>query len=105
MNRSAMSRIRVALNALLLLPGCLAGAAVAMAATGQPALAGTVPHAPSGWTTVFGADFAGAAGSAPSSANWFSDTGTDKGSREVNRNTGSTSNVYRGGDGHLGVEA
>jgi beta-glucanase (GH16 family) len=105
MNRSAMSRIRVALNALLLLPGCLAGAAVAMAATGQPALAGTVPHAPSGWTTVFGADFAGAAGSAPSSANWFSDTGTDKGSREVNRNTGSTSNVYRDGKGHLVLKA
>jgi beta-glucanase (GH16 family) len=105
MNRSAMSRIRVALKALLLLVSGLAGAAVAVAATGQPALAGTVPPAPSGWTTVFGDNFAGAAGSAPSSANWFHDTGTDSGNKEVNRNTGSTSNVYRDGKGHLVLKA
>ena len=101
MNRSAMSRIRVALNAVLL----LTGAAVAVAATGQQALAGTVPPAPSGWTTVFGTDFAGAAGSAPSSANWFYDIGTDTGNKEVNTNTNSTSNVYRDGKGHLVVKA
>jgi Ricin-type beta-trefoil lectin domain len=101
MNRSAMSRIRVALNAVLL----LTGAAVAVAATGQQALAGTVPPAPSGWTTVFGTDFAGAAGSALSSANWFYDLGTDSGNKEVNHNTSSTSNVYRDGKGHLVVKA
>src|ERR1700690_3323404 len=101
MNLPATLRVPVGLNALLL----LAGAAVAVAAAGQPALAGTVPPAPSGWTTVFGDDFAGAAGSAPSSANWFYDTGTDKGNKEVNRNTSSTSNVYRDGKGHLVLKA
>ena len=84
MDRPVTSRVRVALNALILLAGCLAGAAVAVA-TGQQALAGTVPSAPPGWTTVFGDDFAGAAGSAPSSANWFYDIGTDSGNEEINR--------------------
>ena len=65
MDRPVTSRVCVALNALILLAGCLAGATVAVA-TGQQALAGTVPPAHSGWTTVFGDHFAGAAGSAPS---------------------------------------
>jgi beta-glucanase (GH16 family) len=101
MNRPATLRVRVALNALLL----LAGVAVAVAAAGAPALAGTVPPAPSGWTTVFGDNFAGAAGSTPSSANWFYDIGTDTGNKEVNNNTSSTSNVYRDGNGHLVLKA
>ncbi len=78
MERPAMPRVRVALNALILLAGCLAGAGVAVA-TAQQALADTVPPAHPGWTTVFGDDFAGAAGSAPSSANWFYDIGIDSG--------------------------
>jgi len=101
MNRPATLRVRVALNALLL----FAGAAVAVAATGPSAFAGTVPSAPSGWTTVFSDNFAGAAGSAPSSANWFYDIGTDTGNKEVNNNTSSTSNVYRDGQGHLVLKA
>ena len=104
MDRPAMSRVRVALNALILLAGCLAGAGVAVA-TAQQALADTVPPAHPGWTTVFGDDFAGVAGSAPSSANWFYDIGTDSGNSEVNRNTSSTSNVYLDGEGHLVLKA
>jgi beta-glucanase (GH16 family) len=103
MDGPVTSRVRVALNALILLAGCLAGAAVAVA-TGQQALAGTVPPAPSGWTTVFADDFAGAAGS-PSSANWFYDIGMDRGNAEIEHNTSSTSNVYLDGKGHLVLKA
>ena len=48
-------------------------------------------------------DFAGPAGSAPSSANWFYDLGTDSGNQEVKRNTNSTSNVCPDSKGHLVV--
>ena len=54
---------------------------------------------------MFRDDFAGAAGSAPSSASWFYDIGTDSGNSEVNRNTSSTSNVYLDGQGHLVLKA
>src|SRR5580704_12345210 len=104
MHRPVMLCVRIALNALILLAGCLAGVAVAVA-TGQPALAGTVPPAPPGWTTVFGDDFAGAAGSAPSASNWFYDIGTGYGTGEVENTTNSTSNVYLDGDGHLVLKA
>ena len=104
MHRPVTLFVRITLNALILIAGCLAGAVVAVA-TGQQALAGTVPPAPPGWTTVFGDDFAGAAGSAPSSANWFYDLHTDSGNQEVNLNTNSTSNVYLDGKGHLVLKA
>jgi beta-glucanase (GH16 family) len=104
MDRPVMSRVRIALNALILLAGCLAGATVAVA-TAQQALAATVPPAPPGWTTVFGDDFAGAAGSAPSSANWFYDIGMGLGNMEIDRATSSTANVYLDGKGHLVVKA
>ena len=109
MDRPIMARVRVALNVLILLAGGLAGglagASVAVA-TGQQALAGTVPPAPPGWTTVFRDDFAGAAGSAPSSANWFYDIGTDSGHpSEVDHDTSSTSNVHLDGKGHLVLKA
>jgi beta-glucanase (GH16 family) len=104
MDRPITSRVRVALNALILLAGCLAGA-VAAVATGQQALAGTVPPPPPGWTTAFRDDFTGAAGSAPSSANWFYDLGTDSGNEEIDHNTSSTSNVYLDGKGHLVLKA
>ena len=104
MDHPATSRVRVVLSALILLAGGLAGTAVAVA-TAAPALAGTVPPAPPGWTTVFGDDFDGAAGSGPSMANWFYDIGTDSGNQEVNSNTNSTSNVYLDGNGHLVIKA
>jgi hypothetical protein len=105
MDQPVRSRVRTALNVLVLLVGCLAGTAVVGAVTAQQAVADTVPPAPSGWTTVFGDDFAGAAGSAPSSANWFYDIGTGFGTGEIEHTTSSTSNVYLDGNGHLVLKA
>jgi hypothetical protein len=104
MNRRFGARIRVALNALVLLAGCLAGTALAISNAPQ-ALADTVPPAPAGWTTVFGDNFAGPAGSAPSSANWFYDIGTGYGTGEIEHTTSSTNNVYLDGNGHLVLKA
>jgi hypothetical protein len=88
-----------------LLAGC-ATAVVTTALAGTPsALADTVPPAPPGWATVFGDDFAGAAGSAPSSANWFYDIGTGFGTGEKEQTTNSTNNVYLDGGGHLVIKA
>lgn len=84
-----------------LLAGCLTGTVITTAA----AQAGTVPPPPAGWTTVFSDDFAGPAGSAPSSANWFYDIGTNYGTGEIENTTNSTSNVYLDGDGDLDITA
>jgi hypothetical protein len=72
---------------------------------------GTSPPPP-GWTPVWSDNFAGAAGSAPSSANWTEDTGTTSaagaanwGTGEVETMTNSTSNVYLDGGGHLDITA
>jgi Ricin-type beta-trefoil lectin domain/Glycosyl hydrolases family 16 len=75
--------------------------------TALPASAGQVPPPPSGWSTVFSDDFAGAAGSAPSSANWMYDTGpgSDFGTGEIETMTNSTSNVYLDGNGDLDITA
>ena len=43
MGQPVRSRVRIALNALVLLAGCLAGTAVVAAVTAQQALADTVP--------------------------------------------------------------
>jgi hypothetical protein len=74
-------------------------------AAAPSALADSVPPAPAGWTTVFGDNFAGAAGSAPSSANWFYDLGTGYGTGEKEQTTNSTGNVYLDGNGHLVLKA
>jgi len=92
--------------AAVLAAGCLTGvAATSLAVGSSPALADTVPPAPAGWTTVFGDNFAGAAGSAPSSANWFYDIGTGFGTGETEQTTNSTSNVFLDGNGHLVLKA
>ena len=70
---------RSVLTALALLAGGLAGVVATGLVRAPAARADTVPPPPSGWTTVFGDNFAGAAGSAPSSANWFYDIGTGYG--------------------------
>jgi hypothetical protein len=88
-----------------LFAGCLTGTMTAALADSPSALADTVPPAPSGWTTVFGEDFAGPAGSAPSSANWFYDIGTGYGTGEKEHTTNSTDNVYLDGNGHLALKA
>ena len=58
-----------------------------------------------GLDDVFGDNFAGPAGSAPSSANWFYDIGTGYGTGEKEQTTNSTSNVYLDGNGHLVLKA
>ena len=110
-------RLRSLLSALVLVAGLVTGAAVTAlvaapaahastpARADSAAPASTVPGAPSGWTTVFGDDFAGAAGSPPSSANWFYDIGTGYGTGEVENTTDSTSNVYLDGNGDLDITA
>ncbi|HEY2519398.1 MAG TPA: discoidin domain-containing protein [Streptosporangiaceae bacterium] len=98
-------RARAAATALILLAGCLATVVVTSVAHAPAARADTVPPAPSGWTTVFGDNFAGSASSAPSASNWFYDIGTGYGTGEHEQTTNSTSNVYLDGGGHLVLKA
>jgi hypothetical protein len=95
---------RTVISALLLFASCLTAVAFSALAV-TPAKADTVPPAPAGWTTVFGDNFAGAAGSAPSAQNWFYDIGTGYGTGETEQTTNSTSNVYLDGNGHLVLKA
>src|ERR1700734_2693102 len=97
--------LRAALTALALRAGGLASVALTTLAAPTAARADTVPPPPSGWTTVFGDDFAGAAGSAPSASNWFYDIGTGYGTGEIENTTNSTNNVYLDGNGHLVLKA
>src|SRR6185437_3085251 len=104
--RSGWRGLRCAASAALLGAACLTGVTLTTLATAtSPALADTVPPAPSGWTTVFGDNFAGTANSAPSSANWFYDIGTGFGTGETEHTTNSTSNVFLDGNGHLVLKA
>src|ERR1700729_1855718 len=102
-------RHRSALGYVLSPGALLAGSLITVAITsvaGVPAAyADTVPQPPAGFTTVFGDNFAGAAGSAPSAANWFYDIGTGYGTGEKEQTTNSTSNVYLDGNGHLVLKA
>jgi hypothetical protein len=102
--RSRLYRSRAAMTALTVVAsGLAAGVATMLNATA--ASADTVPAPPSGWTTVFGDNFAGAAGSAPAAANWFYDIGTGYGTGEQEQTTNSTNNVYLDGNGHLVLKA
>jgi hypothetical protein len=103
--RPGSQRARSALTALALLAGGLASVVATGLVRAPAARADTVPPPPSGWTTVFGDNFAGTAGSAPSSANWFYDIGTGYGTGEKEQTTNSTSNVYLDGNGHLVLKA
>src|SRR5713226_1075959 len=96
---------RPVLTALALLAGGLASVVATGLVRAPAARADTLPPPPSGWTTVFGDNFAGAAGSAPTSANWFYDIGTGYGTGESEQTTSSTSNVYLDGNGHLVLKA
>src|SRR5260370_18301427 len=99
--RPGSLRPRAVLTTLVLLAGSLTGVMTTTLFTAPAAGADTVPPPPAGWTTVFGDNFAGPAGSAPSSANWFYDIGTGFGTGEKEHTTNSTSNVYLDGNGHL----
>jgi hypothetical protein len=103
--RQTRLRARSLLSTLILVAGCLTGAAITTIASAPAALADTVPPAPAGWTTVFGDNFAGPAGSPPAAANWFYDIGTGFGTGEKEQTTNSTNNVYLDGNGHLVLKA
>ena len=105
MKLHATSRGRTMLNALVLLTGCLTGIVMTSVVGAQQAHADSVPPPPPGWTTVFGDNFAGPAGSQPSSANWFYDIGTGFGTGEIEHMTSSTANSYLDGNGHLVLKA
>ncbi|HVV22848.1 MAG TPA: ricin-type beta-trefoil lectin domain protein, partial [Pseudonocardiaceae bacterium] len=98
-------RTRSLFTALAVLAGCLVGTATASLVTAPAAQADPVPPAPTGWTTVFGDNFAGPAGSPPAAANWFYDIGTGYGTGEKEQTTNSTNNVYLDGNGHLVLKA
>lgn len=55
------------------------------------------------WTTGWQDNFDGAAGSAPSTANWRYDIGTGFGTNEIETMTNSTSNVGLDGNGDLAI--
>ncbi len=76
------------------------------ATTARPATA-AAPGPPSGWSTVFSDDFDGAAGSAPSAANWKFDTGPGSsfGTGEIETMTDSTANTHLDGNGNLDITA
>jgi Malectin domain/Ricin-type beta-trefoil lectin domain/Putative Ig domain len=98
-------RLPSALSVLLLIVGCMASVVLTSVIGVQAASAGTAPAPPAGWSTVFSDNFAGPAGSAPSSANWFYDIGTGYGTGEIENTTNSTSNVYLDGNGDLVLKA
>ena len=67
---------------------------------------------PTNWTPIWSDNFAGAAGTAPSSNNWIEDTGTSSaggpanwGNGEVETMSNSTSNVSVDGNNHLNITA
>jgi hypothetical protein len=91
--------------ALVSAAALLAGGLTSIVIAAPAARADTAPPPPPGWTTVFSDNFAGTAGSAPSSANWFYDIGTGFGTGEKEHTTNSTSNVYLDGTGHLVLKA
>lgn len=89
-------------------------AAVGSPAVGSPGLSGSlVPGTavasaapPAGFSLLWRDDFDGAAGSAPSPANWLYDTGPgiNFGTGETETMSSSTANVYLDGSGHLAIK-
>ncbi|ACU72977.1 coagulation factor 5/8 type domain protein [Catenulispora acidiphila DSM 44928] len=98
-------RQRSLLAVVALIAGSLTGGLAVTVASAPSAAADTAPPPPSGWNTVFSDNFAGGAGTAPSSANWFYDIGTGYGTGEREQTTNSTNNVYLDGNGHLVLKA
>jgi F5/8 type C domain/Ricin-type beta-trefoil lectin domain len=97
--------LRSILTMMALVGACLSGVVSTAVIDAPAAYAATVPPPPAGWTTVFSDDFAGSAGSPPSSANWFYDIGTGYGTGEIEQTTSSTANSYLDGNGHLVLKA
>jgi beta-glucanase (GH16 family) len=91
----------------LALPVAAALIAAVPLALPSSAHAVTVPPPPSGWSTVFSDDFAGASGGAPDASKWQFDTGPGSsfGTGEIETMTNSADNVHLDGSGHLGITA
>ena len=73
---------------------------------------GTTPPPPPNWNLLWQDTFTGAAGTAPSGANWIEDTGHNSaggpanwGTGEVEAASNSTANVSVDGNGHLNITA
>jgi len=81
-------------------------ASAAVAAPAVVAAPAAVPGAPSGWSTVFSDDFAGASGSGVD-GQWMYDTGpgSNFGTGEIETMTNSTANVHEDGNGNLDLTA
>jgi hypothetical protein len=90
---------------MALVGACLSGVMTTAVVGAPSAYADPVPPPPTGWSTVFSDNFAGSAGSPPSSANWFYDIGTGFGTGEKEQTTSSTANSYLDGNGHLVLKA
>ncbi|TQL90228.1 beta-glucanase (GH16 family) [Actinoallomurus bryophytorum] len=104
-SRGRSLRRRSVLAMMALVGACLSGVVTAAVVGAPSAYADPVPPPPSGWSTVFSDNFAGTAGSPPSSANWFYDIGTGFGTGEKEQTTSSTANSYLDGNGHLVLKA
>jgi len=91
--------------------GAVAAAAAALTVlAGAPIPAAAVPAPPSGWSLVWGDDFAGPAGARISDTNWLYSVGTSYpggapnwGTGEVETMTSDTQNVSLDGAGHLAI--
>jgi beta-glucanase (GH16 family) len=90
-------------------PAVAAALAISVGLTGfaSPALATDIPS-PQGWNLVWSDNFAGPAGSLPSSDNWHIDTGhsypngpVNWGTSEIERYTTDPANIRLDGKGHL----
>ena len=94
----------VAVAAILWLPG---GSGHGQAQQQAPDPRIGVPSAPAGWTTVFGDNFQGRAGTAPNSATWAHDTGPGSSftSGNVQTYTDRTANTHLDGNGDLVITA
>jgi hypothetical protein len=115
--RATRWRPRGRLALAIIAPAIVVAAAAVPAVTAAPAWAAAtsaaavaapaaVPGAPSGWSTVFSDDFAGAAGSGADSQ-WEYDTGAGAsfGTGEIETMTSSASNVHLDGNGDLDITA
>jgi len=76
--------------------------------TASPSTSATQPA----WSTVWNANLSGAAGTAPSAADWIEDTGTSSpggpanwGTGEIETMSNSTANVHLDGNSHLNLTA
>ncbi|MEY9895539.1 beta-glucanase (GH16 family) [Catenulispora sp. MAP5-51] len=105
-NSLPSSRRRRPTSVLAMLAACTLSAA-GLAVANTTAASAAVPGPPSGWSTVFSDDFAGAAGTGVDTGKWKYDTGPGSsfGTGEIETMTKSTANVHLDGSGDLKITA